>query len=85
MTSASSGISYATAKLFAQEGAAVVVTARRSNELARLVSEIESAGGRALAAPGDIRDEALAQSLVDTAVHRFGKLDIAFNNAGTNG
>jgi NAD(P)-dependent dehydrogenase (short-subunit alcohol dehydrogenase family) len=85
VTSASSGIGYATAKLFTQEGAAVVVTARRSNELARLVSEIESAGGRALAALGDIRDEAFARSLVDTAVRRFGKLDIAFNNAGTNG
>lgn len=85
VTGASSGIGYATAKLFAHEGANVVVTARRSEELAKLVAEIEKAGGRAVAVPGDVRDETLARSLLETALDRFGGLDIAFNNAGTNG
>src|SRR5688572_31558151 len=85
VTGASSGIGSATAKLFAREGANLVVTARRSEDLNRLVAEIEGAGGRAIAVAGDIRDEALARSLVDTALERFGALDIAFNNAGTNG
>jgi NAD(P)-dependent dehydrogenase (short-subunit alcohol dehydrogenase family) len=85
VTGASSGIGRSTARLFAQEGANVVVTARRSDALNALVAEIERAGGRAIAVAGDIRDEVLAQTLVDTAIGRFGGLDIAFNNAGTNG
>ena len=84
VTGASSGIGYATARLFAQEGANVVVTARRSDALDALVAEIERDGGQAIAVAGDIRDEALAQ-IVETAINRFGGLDIAFNNAGTNG
>jgi NAD(P)-dependent dehydrogenase (short-subunit alcohol dehydrogenase family) len=85
VTGASSGIGYATAKLFAGEGANVIVTARRSEALNKLVAEIEEAGGRAVAVAGDVRDEDLARLLVETAVGRFGGLDIAFNNAGTNG
>ena len=85
VTGASSGIGYATAKLFAQEGANVLVTARRSNELEALVSEIREAGGAAVAIAGNVKDEALAETLVRTAVERFGGLDIAFNNAGVVG
>ena len=85
VTGASSGIGYATARLFAREGANVIVTARRSDALNALVAEIVRDGGRATAVAGDIRDEALAQTLVDTAIRQCGGLDIAFNNAGTNG
>jgi NAD(P)-dependent dehydrogenase (short-subunit alcohol dehydrogenase family) len=85
VTGASSGIGYATAQLFAKEGAKLVVTARRRMELDALVAEIEEAGGDAVAVAGDVRDAALAEALVETAVRRFGGLDIAFNNAGSTG
>lgn len=85
VTGASSGIGYETAKLFAKEGARVVVTARRQAELNALVDEIENSGGQAIAVAGDIQDERLARAVVETAVGRYGGLDIAFNNAGTTG
>lgn len=85
VTGASSGIGRAAAKLFAQHGARVVVTGRRQAELNVLVDEIGQAGGAAVAVAGDIRDERLARTLVETAVGRFGGLDIAFNNAGVLG
>jgi len=85
VTGASSGIGRATAELFAREGARVVVSARRQSELDALVTQIERAGGTAVALAGDVRDEGLAKDLVATAVERFGGLDIAFNNAGATG
>ena len=85
VTGASSGIGRATALLFAEEGANVVVSARRQDALDELVAEIEAAGGAAVAHAGDVRDEACAEALVALATGEFGGLDIAFNNAGTLG
>lgn len=85
ITGASSGIGYATARLFAREGAKVVVAARRQPELDALVEDITQAGGHAVALAGDVKDESFAQALVELAIGRFGGLDVAFNNAGTTG
>src|SRR5687767_3103130 len=85
ITGASAGIGRATATLFAAEGARLVLGARRADELDRLAAEIEANGGEAVARAGDVRSENYAEALVALAVERFGKLDIAFNNAGTLG
>jgi len=85
VTGASSGIGRATAKLFAAQGAKVLVAARRRTELDLLVKEIEGAEGEAAAIAGDVRSEEFAKSLAALAVSRFGRLDVAFNNAGTLG
>lgn len=85
ITGASAGIGRTTAELFAKEGARLVVGARREAELAALVETIRAAGGEAVALAGDVRSEAYAKALVDLAVTRYGRLDIAFNNAGTLG
>ncbi|ATU92881.1 SDR family oxidoreductase [Phyllobacterium zundukense] len=85
ITGASAGIGRATAKLFAKEGAKLVIGARRKEELDALVAEIEADGGEAVALAGDVRSEDYAKALVALAAERYGKLDIAFNNAGTLG
>ena len=85
VTGASSGIGRATALLFAREGARLVVTGRRRDELDRLVGEIKDAGGVAVALAGDVRQEVCAEALVDLACREFGGVDVAFNNAGILG
>jgi NAD(P)-dependent dehydrogenase (short-subunit alcohol dehydrogenase family) len=85
ITGASSGIGRATAKLFAQHGARLILVARRRAELDTLVKELAFNGASAVAVVGDVRDEACARRAVDVATERYGGLDIAFNNAGTLG
>ncbi|TGQ82204.1 SDR family oxidoreductase [Mesorhizobium sp. M8A.F.Ca.ET.207.01.1.1] len=85
VTGASSGIGRATAKLFAEEGARLVISARRQTELDAIAAEIEDAGGTAVALAGDVTDETYAKALVELAVGSFGGLDIALNNAGSVG
>ncbi len=85
ITGASSGIGRATAQVFAQEGAALVLGARREKELAHLVTEIKASGGSAVSLPGDVTSEDYNLALVNLALKTFKKLDITFNNAGTLG
>lgn len=82
ITGASSGIGAAAARLFAAEGAAVVLMARRQERLRALAGEIEAGGGRALAVAGDVTVAEDAVRVVKEAVNVFGGLDAAFNNAG---
>ncbi|TFG98362.1 MAG: SDR family oxidoreductase [Myxococcales bacterium] len=82
VTGAGSGIGRASALRFALEGAAVVVNDLDPEAAARVVSEIEGAGGRARAAPGDVTKSETAEALADAAVGAFGKLDVFHNNAG---
>ncbi|MFJ1581646.1 MULTISPECIES: SDR family NAD(P)-dependent oxidoreductase [unclassified Streptomyces] len=82
VTGASSGIGEAAARLLAAEGAAVVLMARREERLREITGEINDAGGRAVAAPGDVRSAADVERAVALAVDRFDSLDGAFNNAG---
>lgn len=85
VTGASSGIGRATALLYAKEGAKLVVGARRGVELEALVTQIAAQGGEAVALAGDVTEERYAQALVACAMEKYGRLDIAFNNAGSLG
>lgn len=82
ITGGSAGIGEAIAKLFADEGASVVVTGRRKEELDRVVKGIGVNGGRALAVVGSVTDEAHVQDVVAQTMRTFGKLHILINNAG---
>ncbi|MFK4248470.1 SDR family NAD(P)-dependent oxidoreductase [Streptomyces angustmyceticus] len=82
ITGASSGIGAAASRLFAEEGAAVVLMARRRDRLTRLAEEIRAAGGSAVAVQGDVASSKAVERAVAAAVDTFGRLDAAFNNAG---
>ena len=82
VTGASSGIGEATAKSLAAHGAKVALVARRKDRLDTLKSEIESAGGTALALEADVTEQAQAAAAVKDAVDAFGRLDTVVNNAG---
>lgn len=85
ITGASSGIGAAASLLFAQEGANVVLGARRTDKLQTLCGQITQSNGQAVYLAGDVQDPEYAQALVDLATSRFGRLDGAFNNAGMMG
>jgi len=85
VTGAASGLGRATAQAFAQAGAAVLVIDRDEDKLRRVTQEIIAADGRALMLVGDVADEQFAKSAVARAVADFGRLDMAYNNAGILG
>ena len=85
VTGASRGIGAATARAFADAGAAVALAARSEDELTELAATIDAAGGRAIAVPTDVGDADAVRQLVERTVDAFGKLDVAFNNAAGGG
>jgi A-factor type gamma-butyrolactone 1'-reductase (1S-forming) len=85
ITGASRGIGAATARLFAGEGASVVLASRSEEEMTRLVDEIKVGGGEALAIKTDVTDAHSLETLVARTVEAYSKLDIAVNNAGIAG
>ncbi len=82
ITGASSGIGEATARILAAAGARVVVGARRMKRLAALRTEIESAGGQAIARKLDVTSRAELQGFADAALDAYGRIDVIINNAG---
>ena len=85
ITGASSGIGRATAEAFAAKGARVVLAARRQDELASLVAEIEARGGQATSIMTDVSKAKDVERMVNHAMDTFGRLDYAVNNAGIEG
>jgi NADP-dependent 3-hydroxy acid dehydrogenase YdfG len=82
ITGASSGIGESTAKLLAQQGAKVVLGARRSNRIDAVVKEISATGGKAIGFATDVTKRAEVEALIKQAVDGFGRVDVLLNNAG---
>ncbi|HOY77484.1 MAG TPA: SDR family oxidoreductase [Hyphomonadaceae bacterium] len=85
VTGASSGIGRSSALLFAQHGADVALVARGREGLRRVADEVEGLGRRAIVVAGDVAEEETHVQAVGAVLDAFGRLDIAFNNAGTLG
>ena len=85
VTGALTGIGRATALAFTKEGATVVAAGRRETEGKALEAELRALGARAVFIKADVRHEEDVRRLVDETVARFGRLDVAVNNAGTEG
>jgi 3-oxoacyl-[acyl-carrier protein] reductase len=82
VTGASSGLGVRFAKVLAENGASVVLVARRADRLAAIKTRVEKAGGRALAVEADVCDKAAMQRAFDAAEKDFGTVTILVNNAG---
>src|SRR6202049_4451754 len=85
ITGALTGIGRAAAEIFAREGAHIVVSGRHDKEGQELAAELQALGAEAIFVRTDVRKEEDVRDLVDQTVKRFGRLDIAVNNAGTEG
>src|ERR1700693_4998556 len=85
ITGALTGIGRATALAFAREGARIVVSGRHDDKGNALVSELQEIGAEATFIKSDVRHDDEVRALVDETVKQFGRLDVAVNNAGTEG
>ena len=82
ITGGSSGIGEATARLFAQEGAQVVIMARGEERGIAVQNRIRAKGGNALFIPCDVADRHAVDAAVTKTIEAYGRLNILFNNAG---
>ena len=82
ITGSNSGVGAATAKLFAKEGAKVVISARRLPQLEEVAEEIKAAGGEVLIVQTDVSKKEDVENLVAKTVEAYGKIDVLVNNAG---
>ena len=82
ITGGNAGVGKEIAKLFASEGATVVISARRQQALDEVAKEIEEAGGKVLGVPTDISKIDDVKNLIKTTIDTYGQLDILINNAG---
>jgi NADP-dependent 3-hydroxy acid dehydrogenase YdfG len=82
ITGASSGLGEATARMLSAQGATVVLGARRIERLQKLVEELTTKGGKALALATDVTSHDQVKRLVDAAVRKCGRIDVMINNAG---
>lgn len=82
ITGASSGFGEDAARLFAAEGATVVLAARRIDRMQAEVARIQAAGGAAMATPVDVTNRADIANMVASVIENYGRIDILFNNAG---
>src|ERR1700689_5370175 len=82
ITGASSGIGESTAKLLAEQGAKVVLGARRLNRINAVVQAISATGGKAIGFACDVTKRAEVEALIQKAVDNFGRVDVIVNNAG---
>jgi len=81
ITGAGSGIGRASAKMFAAEGATVVVTDLRRESADQVAHDIQADGGKAIAMAVDVGEEAQLRHMVDTTIAEFGRIDVLYNNA----
>lgn len=82
ITGASSGLGEAAARLLSEQGASVVLGARRADRIQTLADEINGNGGKALALTTDVTQRDQVKALVDAAVQTYGRIDVIINNAG---
>lgn len=82
ITGGGSGIGAGIAKMFAHEGAQVVVCGRREEQLQQVVNEIDQSGGEAIYCIADVSVQSQVQEMIQTTIMKFGTIDILVNNAG---
>ena len=84
ISGASRGVGFATAKNLAQRGAKLVISARGEKRLESARAELAESGAEVFAVAGDVGNQADAAAMVQTAIDRFGRLDVLVNNAGVS-